>query len=114
MAEHGVASMSYWNFTDIFEEKWPADASRFTAGFRLLNFAGIKKPAYFAYQFLNRLGQTELAKFRTRLRGVCRDEKGGTQILFMGFDTAPPMRRLPTKTFFRKIAAATIQRQREK
>jgi len=58
--EQGIASMSYWVFTDIFEENGPPPVP-FHGGFGLLTFQGIKKPAYFAYQFLNRLGAIELA-----------------------------------------------------
>lgn len=52
-------SMSYWVFTDIFEEAGPRFEA-FHGGFGLMNTQGIKKPAYFAYQFLNELGETEL------------------------------------------------------
>lgn len=52
-------SMSYWVFTDIFEEAGPR-FTPFHGGFGLMNYQGIKKPAYFAYEFLNRLGPTEL------------------------------------------------------
>ncbi|TWI69088.1 xylan 1,4-beta-xylosidase [Pseudoduganella lurida] len=52
-------SMSYWVFTDIFEEAGPRFEA-FHGGFGLMNTQGIRKPAYFAYQFLNRLGSTAL------------------------------------------------------
>ncbi|QBE65339.1 GH39 family glycosyl hydrolase [Pseudoduganella lutea] len=52
-------SMSYWVFTDIFEEAGPRFEA-FHGGFGLMNTQGIKKPAYFAYQFLNGLGNKEL------------------------------------------------------
>ena len=52
-------SMSYWVFTDIFEEPGPRFEA-FHGGFGLMNTQGIKKPAYFAYQFLNQLGGTEV------------------------------------------------------
>jgi xylan 1,4-beta-xylosidase len=77
--EHGIASMSYWTFTDIFEENGPP-MRPFHGGFGLLNFEGIKKPAYFAYQFLNQLGSNELQN-SDAASWVCRDDKGGAQIL---------------------------------
>lgn len=52
-------SMSYWVFTDIFEEPGPRFEA-FHGGFGLMNTQGIKKPAYFAYQYLNALGPREL------------------------------------------------------
>ncbi|QGZ38676.1 xylan 1,4-beta-xylosidase [Pseudoduganella flava] len=53
-------SMSYWVFTDIFEEAGPRFEA-FHGGFGLMNTQGIKKSAYFAYQFLNQLGPKTLA-----------------------------------------------------
>src|ERR1019366_8685814 len=49
----------YWVFTDIFEENGPR-MTPFHGGFGLLNYQGIRKPAYYAFQFLNRLGPLEL------------------------------------------------------
>lgn len=54
-----VQGMSYWTFSDLFEEPGPPTAP-FQGGFGLLNPEGIRKPAYFAYKYLNRLGTTEL------------------------------------------------------
>jgi xylan 1,4-beta-xylosidase len=45
-------SMSYWTFTDIFEEAGPGP-TMFHGGFGLLNLQGIPKPTFRAYQFLN-------------------------------------------------------------
>jgi xylan 1,4-beta-xylosidase len=59
-AEGHAASMSYWTFTDIFEENGPVP-SPFHGGFGLINFQGLRKPSFYAYQFLNRLGTEELA-----------------------------------------------------
>ena len=52
-------SMSYWVFTDIFEEAGPR-FTPFHGGFGLLNYQDVRKPAFFAYQFLNRLGPREV------------------------------------------------------
>ena len=54
-------SLSYWTFTDIFEEAGGA-ASVFSGCFGLLNFQGIAKPSFHAYRFLNLLGDTELLR----------------------------------------------------
>jgi xylan 1,4-beta-xylosidase len=53
-------SMSYWTFTDIFEENGPR-FTPFHGGFGLMNYQGIRKPSYFAYKFLAALGDTDLA-----------------------------------------------------
>lgn len=52
-------SMSYWTFTDIFEEAGPGPTP-FHGGFGLLNLESVKKPTYYVYQFLNELGNTQL------------------------------------------------------
>jgi len=46
--------MSYWTYTDLFEEPGPPTAP-FQGGFGLLNPEGIRKPAFFAYKYLHAL-----------------------------------------------------------
>ena len=92
--------MSYWVFTDIFEEAGPPMAP-FHGGFGLLTVQGIKKPAYFAYQFMNRLGPTEL-KNDDAASWVCRDAQGGAQILLWDL-TRPADKTVPDQTIFRKL-----------
>jgi xylan 1,4-beta-xylosidase len=41
-------SMSYWVFTDIFEEPGPR-FTPFHGGFGLLNYQAINKPAFYSY-----------------------------------------------------------------
>ena len=74
-----LGSMSYWTFTDIFEESGPPKTP-FEGGFGLINLQGIKKAAFFAYQFLNQLGDDELVNSDDR-SWVCRDQSGGVQAL---------------------------------
>jgi xylan 1,4-beta-xylosidase len=52
--------MSYWTYTDLFEESGPPTAP-FQGGFGLLNPDGIRKPAYFAYKYLHALQGESLA-----------------------------------------------------
>ncbi|NBC84451.1 MAG: glycoside hydrolase [Bacteroidetes bacterium] len=54
-----VNSMSYWTFTDVFEESGAGDEI-FHGGFGLINFQDIVKPAFHAYRFLNQLGNIEI------------------------------------------------------
>ena len=68
-----VSSMSYWTFTDIFEEPGPPTGP-FHGGFGLVNTQGLRKPAYFAYKYLNELGTRELACKDTD-SWVCTDGK---------------------------------------
>jgi len=54
-ASRGLAQgMSYWTYTDLFEEPGPPTAA-FQGGFGLLNPQGIRKPAFFAYKYLHAL-----------------------------------------------------------
>ncbi|TCC88801.1 hypothetical protein EZ428_18490 [Pedobacter frigiditerrae] len=48
-------SLSYWTFTDVFEEKGAGDTI-FHGGFGLINYQGIPKPAYHGYRMLHALG----------------------------------------------------------
>lgn len=49
-----VQGMSYWTYSDLFEEPGPPSSS-FHGGFGLLNREGIRKPAFFAYKYLHAL-----------------------------------------------------------
>ncbi len=55
-----LQGMSYWTYSDLFEEAGPPPSS-FHGGFGLLNREGIRKPAYFAYKYLNTLNGKEIA-----------------------------------------------------
>jgi xylan 1,4-beta-xylosidase len=47
-------AMSYWTYSDLFEEPGPPDAP-FHGGFGLMTRDGLRKPAWFAYKYLNAL-----------------------------------------------------------
>ena len=90
-------SMSYWTFTDIFEENGPVP-SPFHGGFGLINFQGLRKPSFYAYQFLNRLGDVEIASSDAD-SWACRDERGA-QVLFWNF--TPPVTKESDQVFFKR------------
>ncbi len=50
-----VDSLSYWTFTDVFEEGG-AGNTIFHGGFGMINYQGIEKPSFHAYRMMNRLG----------------------------------------------------------
>lgn len=55
-ATEGLAQgMSYWTYSDLFEEAGPPPAA-FYGGFGLVTRDGIRKPAFFAYKYLHALG----------------------------------------------------------
>jgi xylan 1,4-beta-xylosidase len=90
-------SMSYWTFTDIFEENGPVPLP-FHGGFGLINFQGLRKPSFYAYQFLNRLGQEELISNDAdswTTRG-----NGGAQVLFWNY--TPPQTKESNQIYFKR------------
>jgi xylan 1,4-beta-xylosidase len=69
-----VDSLSYWTFTDVFEENRNTD-SIFHGGFGLINYQEIVKPAFHAYRFMNGLGDEILTQTTGGI--VSRDSKTG-------------------------------------
>ena len=55
-----VDMMSFWTFDDVFEENGPPQ-DPFHGGFGLIAEDGIKKPSYFGFSLLHRLGYERLA-----------------------------------------------------
>ena len=75
-------SLSYWVFTDIFEEAGgPPQA--FHGGFGLVNMQGIRKPAFHAYRMLHGLGTEELDRGREYI--VTKREDGGISALIYNY-----------------------------
>jgi len=93
-------SMSYWTFTDIFEEAGPRWEA-FHGGFGLINYEAINKPAFYAYQFLNRLGPTEL-KNNDAAAWVCTDKSGGVQALIWDFTNTHPGSSVHNQVFYKR------------
>lgn len=81
-------SMSYWTFTDIFEEAGPR-TTPFHGGFGLMNYQDIRKPAFFAYHFLNQLGTKEL-QTEDPDAWVCVNDQRQIQALFWDFTITHP------------------------
>lgn len=54
-----VQSMSYWVYSDLFEEPGPPDAP-FHGGFGLMTREGLRKPTWFAYKYLAALRGEEM------------------------------------------------------
>jgi xylan 1,4-beta-xylosidase len=81
-------SMSYWVFTDIFEESGPR-FTPFHGGFGLLTIQGINKPALYSYKFINKLGETTLVNTDTR-SWACKSNNGDIQLLLWDFTNTHP------------------------
>jgi xylan 1,4-beta-xylosidase len=98
-AQEAVNSLSYWVFTDIFEENGPR-MTPFHGGFGLLNYQAIKKPAFYAYQFLNRLGPTELVN-ADPASWVTKDATGSVQALLWDFTPVAPPQGMNDQVFYK-------------
>jgi len=85
---NAATSMSYWTFTDIFEEAGPR-TTPFHGGFGMLNYQDLAKPSYFAYKFLNHLGDIEIVCADPDAF-ICRDKTGAIQALFWDFTITHP------------------------
>ncbi len=55
-----VQMMSFWTFSDVFEEDGP-NPGPFTGGFGLRAYGGINKPSYYDFALLHQLGGERLA-----------------------------------------------------
>jgi xylan 1,4-beta-xylosidase len=60
LCEGMAQGMSYWTYSDLFEEPGPP-TTPFQGGFGLVNPEGIRKPAFFAYKYLHALQGDSLA-----------------------------------------------------
>lgn len=94
-----VDSMSYWTFTDIFEENGPA-FTPFHGGFGLLNLEGIRKPAYFAYRFLRQLGEQDVATNDSQ-SWITRSANGSVQALVWDYSPVVPPPGKTDQSFYR-------------
>jgi xylan 1,4-beta-xylosidase len=73
-----VQMMSFWTFSDVFEEDGPSRGP-FTGGFGLRAFGGIDKPSYYAFALLHRLGYERLVNSSKDII-VTRTRDGGLAV----------------------------------
>ena len=97
-------SMSYWTFTDIFEEAGPGQTP-FHGGFGLMNLQDIKKPSYWSYKFLEELGKTEL-KNADESSFICKSADG-VQVLI--WDWTHPYQNSYNQDYFSKEQASAVK-----
>jgi len=102
-----VDSMSYWVFTDIFEENSPR-MTPFHGGFGLINYEDLKKPAFYAFKFLNELGPQELSN-ADAASWVCKGDDNSVQALFWNYTPIVPPSGMNDQRFYqREIQAKDI------
>ncbi len=97
-----VQGMSYWTYTDLFEEPGPPTAA-FQGGFGLLNRDGIRKPAFFAYKYLHELQGEGLASNDPQSMIAVQGERL-TAVLW---DFEQPKQDVSNHPFFTKVLPAT-------
>jgi xylan 1,4-beta-xylosidase len=103
-----VQGMSYWTFSDLFEESGPPPTP-FHGGFGLLNREGILKPAFFAYKYLHALQGDTVASGDAQ--SMVAEDKGNVAAVIWDFEQ--PQQALSDRPFYTKVlpdhAAAPVQ-----
>ena len=92
-----VQSMSYWTFSDLFEEPGPPDAA-FHGGFGLMTRDGLRKPAWFAYKYLAALRGREVPV----LDPSCWAATDGDDVRAVIWDWRNPDQQVSNRSFFGK------------
>jgi xylan 1,4-beta-xylosidase len=90
--------MSYWTYTDLFEEPGPPTAS-FQGGFGLLNPQGIRKPAFFAYKYLHALQGNTIASNDDQAMLATKDGNFTAVI----WDFEQPEQKVSNRPFYTKV-----------
>jgi xylan 1,4-beta-xylosidase len=90
-------SMSYWTFSDLFEEPGPPDAA-FHGGFGMMTRDGIRKPVWFAYKYLAALAGRELPVADPQCWAAT--DAGGVRAIV--WDWRNPDQKIGNRSFFGK------------
>ncbi|AZS13314.1 GH39 family glycosyl hydrolase [Paenibacillus lutimineralis] len=77
-----LGALAFWSFTDVFEESRVL-ASMFYGGFGLINRNGLKKPSYYAFELLAKLGDRILSQGDGYI--VTSGRNGSLQILMYNY-----------------------------
>jgi xylan 1,4-beta-xylosidase len=93
--------MSYWTYTDLFEEPGPPPTS-FHGGFGLLNREGIPKAAYFAYKYLHAVQGNEIP-LQDSQAFAAADNDSVSAVLW---DFQQPEQKVSNRPFYSRIVPA--------
>jgi xylan 1,4-beta-xylosidase len=96
-----VQAMSYWTYTDLFEEAGPPPTS-FQGGFGLINREGIRKSAFFAYKYLDELGP-EVLRNSDPESWLTRGGGGFSGLIW---NYTPPHQTVGDRSYFRQLHPA--------
>ncbi len=89
-----VSMMSFWTFSDVFEEGGPI-AKPFEGNFGLIARGGIKKPSYYAFELLHQLGD-ERIPIRSQNAIATRAADGSLRVV--AWNIVDPGTQGPTRT----------------
>jgi xylan 1,4-beta-xylosidase len=105
-----LQGMSYWTYTDLFEEPGPPTAA-FQGGFGLLNQQGIRKPAFFADKYLHAL-QGESLRTNDPQAWLATEDGNVAAVIW---DFEHPDQKVSNRSFYTKLipahASAPVQLQ---
>ncbi len=105
-AVRGLAQgMSYWSYTDLFEEPGPPPTP-FHGGFGLLNREGLRKPAYFAYKYLHALRGNEIPC----ADAGCWASRDGRAVSAVLWDWSQPVQDVSNRPYYTKPQPSTPAR----
>ncbi|MBB6252487.1 GH39 family glycosyl hydrolase [Nitrospirillum iridis] len=93
-----VQGMSYWTFSDLFEEPGPPTAP-FEGGFGLMNREGIRKPAYFAYKYLHALQGDAVPVTDGQVLAAAAEGKAAALV----WDFEQPRQPVSNRSFYSRI-----------
>ncbi len=103
--ESNADMMSYWTYTDIFEEVGIGQTP-FHGGFGLINTQSLKKPAFYSYKMLSELGDDQLV-CDDKSAYVCR-KNDEIEVLF--WNSVIPKQDAPnTEYFARPLPTTSIE-----
>ena len=97
-----VDGMSYWAFSDQFEEPGPP-GEPFHGGFGLMNVDGLRKPAFFAYQFIGKLYAAQIPVEAPHVIAT----KDGSKVRVLLWDYQPPKADAPNNPFYTRDLPST-------
>ncbi len=106
-----VDSLSYWTFTDIFEENGPR-FTPFHGGFGMLNLEGIRKPAFYAFRFLSQLGAqpgSQDVQSSDAQSWVTKSPNGSIQALVWDYSPVVPPKGQTDQSFYKLEQPATAK-----
>jgi xylan 1,4-beta-xylosidase len=104
--------MSYWVYSDLFEEPGPPDAP-FHGGFGMMTREGIRKPVWFAYRYLAQLAALNGRQLPSSDE-FCWAATDGQQLQLIVWDWRNPGQKLSNRSFFgkpqpaRSVGTATV------